>query len=758
MATQARTRHNLLRTLSSLVGRTEDLATLAELVRANRLVTLLGAPGCGKTRLAHELGLRLLDDFPDGIFLVDLVPVRDEARIDEAVTHSLLIHEAGAESARASIVEYLRERRVLLILDNCEHLTAAVNALAADLLQRCCPDMRIVATSRQRLQLPGESVWPVVPLSIPPLSSAPADLDGSRAVELWLDRVRSLQPGFEITPDNCLAVAELVRRLDGIPLALELAAGWSNVFSPGEILERLEPGGALTSRYSSEDGRHLNVHSAIAWSYERLAPVERDVFTRLGIFAAGCRLPAMAAVCEVEEGALAEVVAGLIDKSLLGTRASHGETKYGMLTIIRQFALGKLRESGELSATESRFVDYYAELAGPPEFRVGFEAHARPVRTLDIEFPNVGRALGIALVNDPERASRMAAALCRYWDYRGRYDEAIHWLERVIRHSRCDPAAKALCMGWLSIISLRRSSDTGTSVRMVASALALAREIGTPRLVASCLQQQALVCSMTGDPVTARQAARDALDIAVAIDDPSLTAHCRYWLGCSLLGVGELEAARACLLASVADARELDCRHLETLSFIGLGQIELACGGLDEAAACLKASLRIYESLNPNQLVALFETFAAVEARRRDMDHAAALLGAADRLRADFSLHEAWTDVGRHHRGDLEPIRDSPRGRRALAVARRTDLPELVRQALEGAAASEPVADVRLTAREVEVAQLVAQGLTNRQIAMRLSISERTAEGHVERIRKKLAAHARREIADWVAAGGPHGR
>src|SRR5215471_4170269 len=523
----ARPRHNLVFPISSMVGRAEDLAALERLVRSHRLVTLLGAPGCGKTRLALELGLRLLDDFPDGTFLIDLVPTRDETRIDDAVSRGLAIHEAGAASARARIVEYLRGRRLLLVLDNCEHLTRGVNALASTLLQQC-PELRIVATSRQLLLLAGESVWPVVPLGLPPLTSAPADLAGSEAVMLWLDRVRSLQPSFELTPDNCLAVAELVRRLDGIPLALELAAGWSNVFSPREIVQRLEPGGSsLTSRHPPDDDRHVSLDSAIAWSYRQLAPIEKDTVMRLALFVSSCRMPAMAAVCDAGGDALAEVVAGLVDKSLLVTRTTHdGETKYGLLTIIRQFALTQLRETEAVGEIEARFVDYYEDLVAPTDSRVGFDAHCGHIRALDLEYPNIGRALGIALANEPERASRMVAALCRYWDYRGRYDEAIHWLERVTTHSRCDPAAKVLCLGWLAVIGLRRSSDTSVSERLVDAALALARRIGTPNLIASSLQKQALICGLTRDLAGAWRAARAALDIAVALDDRRLVANC----------------------------------------------------------------------------------------------------------------------------------------------------------------------------------------------------------------------------------------
>ncbi|TMC08208.1 MAG: hypothetical protein E6J41_14315 [Chloroflexi bacterium] len=749
-------RHNLPYHLTSLIGRWRDIAQLTQLVRRRRLLTLVGPPGCGKTRLAHEIGHRALSGFADGVWTIDLTAVTDEHGVYESIAHTLSIPESGVQSLRGRIDDHCRDRHLLLILDNCEHLTRHVSALASELLL-ACHSLHVLATSRERLGTPDERTWAVMPLAPPPAAADLHELLSCDSVRLWLDRVQSVQPQFELTPAISATVAALVRRLDGIPLALELAAAWSNVFSPRELLDRIGAGDhVLTKRRSPDSDRHRSLDRAIEWSCSQLRDDEMRTFAALGLCAGRCRMEAIAAISGVDPLTAADAVASMVDKSLLvGTVSERQATGYDMLLTVRQFAYAELCRRGELDEVRARFLAYYARLAEGSEAAV--ERGDEPaIEAIDIEYTNVTRALTIALEADHATAGRIATSLCRYWECRGRYEEGLRWLDAVSRLPDQDVRTRIRCLGWFAVLSLVLGSGRSECLRMVGEARALARQADDPMLEATVQQQAALISSRLGDLDAAKCAAQTAVRMARRAGDVRLLAHCTFRLARVALLRGETEDAQAGLECSLETARSGSFIPLVVWTLVMLGQLQLQRGQRGQARDHLMEALVYQSTMNPSQLTALIETMAAVEVAGARPERAATLVGGTDQLRATYAV--AARSALARDTGELASLRRDPRLRKAVARGGGMDREALVRYLLglpEGPASTHTNGArselVGLTNRELQVAQLVAAGLTNRQIANRLSIAERTAEGHLERLRGKLGVHTRAEIASRVA-------
>jgi len=734
-----------------------DLAKLSSLVGRHRLVTLVGAPGCGKTRLAEELGARLVGRYADGVWAIDLAAVSHGGDIEETLAGVLEIPNESAAVTSTLVRDYLRDKQSLLILDNCEYQASSAVDFASDVLGRC-PRLHIVATSREPLRMDGELVWPVLPLRVPPPASKPRDVFRYEAAELWLDRVRRLRPAFDPSQDVRPEIAELCRRLDGIPLGLELAAGWSVVFTPREVLRRLDTRAeSLTDRTRSEDDRHSSLHSAISWSHSQLSDAAGSTFRALGLFQGACHLDAVACAGDLPEEEAAVAVAELVDKSLVtvGGGSDDGST-YGMLMTIREFAMTELRASGAEPAVRDRYIDHYLRVGERTASVVGFVHGVPRVRQLETEYANVDRALALASSTDPERASRLTAALCPYWEYRHRPDPALRWLTEVVARRRCDPRTLSTCLSWLAVMMMWKRPDRAPAALDVnEEGLRLALQLGDPELLATVQQHRALILNQAGRLTEASAVAADAARLAAAAGCGQQLALCVFRLGAVALTGGDVEGAHPELTRSLAMARELGYIQLQTLALSGLSRTNVLLGRHEEAQTSIEECLRSHEALTPRQFTILVETMAAFELARARKDRAAIMLDVARKLRVDYSLplSESWRP-----REDQADQRRARRGSRApLAPGAGLD-----REALAGyllqlvstprASGRERTAEParRLTGREREVADLLRQGLTNRQIAERLSIAERTAEGHVERLRRKLGVHSRSEIAGQV--------
>jgi non-specific serine/threonine protein kinase len=444
-----RPRHNLPTQLTSFIGRAAEVERVEHLLREKRMVTLTGAGGVGKTRLATEVGERTLDVFPDGIWLVDLAPLHDPALVARAICATFDLPERPERSDLQMVLTFLGHKRMLLILDNCEHLIAACAALAAHVL-RACPHVGILATSREPLRISGEMPWRVQSLTTPdPATSlTPADLVNYEAARLFIERTRDAQPGFEVTPQHAGAITEVCHRLDGIPLALEMAAAQTGVMTLEEIAARLDDRfSLLTNGARTALPRHRTLRAIQEWSYDLLSPAERRLLARLSVFTGGWTAEAAEAVYGEREAVA--LLVQLVHKSLVVAEPRGVHTRYRLLETVRQFAAEKLEAMGEAEAARRRHCDYFTALVEtfePTLIGPRLKAWCDQVHA---DWSNIRAAVGWARLQPDGgvRLARIAGSLWHYWTKRGSGREIKAWLQEAIaRTTEADglPRARAL--------------------------------------------------------------------------------------------------------------------------------------------------------------------------------------------------------------------------------------------------------------------------------------------------------------------------
>jgi len=754
---------------TALVGRDVELAELSALLAApgTRLVTLTGPPGVGKTRLAVAAAAAVADRFADGVVFVDLTAVRDPALVPSAVAAALGSRTAAADGlARA-----LTDRELLLVLDNVEHVLAAAPALAVPLA--ACPALRLLATSRERLDVAAEQELPVPPLALPDDGSGD-DGDLARfarvpAVALLLARIRAHQPGYEVTNADRAALAEICARLDGLPLAIELAAARLRLFTPAELAFRLRQRLGAERTDLLGDGprdapdRHRTLRTALSWSHDLLGPRERSLFRRLSVFVGGCTVDAAVQVC----GGEVEVLASLADKSLVrrrsGPAAGGAVSGFTMLESLREFAAEQLARHDEVEATRERHARYFAAWAERTEARIGTAEEWASVADVGFEEGNLRAALEhTTSAGDVARGPALAAALGWHAYTRGRLGEGCVVLDTVLAAAAAEPA--------------RVPDDALAAALMIAGVLALAA--GEPDRSEALLERSART-----DPRSRRRAAivtafrghlartrgrhgeaadhfRRAAELHAALGNTAGVAWSRYDLGLLARRRGDLAGAVEHLRSALEAFREMGYRWAVGCTAWPLAAVELTGGRTEVAAALLGEALNCAEEVDDARgLAHCMEVAAAVTLARGDPEGAIGLLGAAAALRHRLAAplpdeeRAAVHAAAARARRALGPeaadrARLSGRGlSRAAAVA-------LARRAVVAPAAARPEPAGGLTPRERQVADLVAAGCTNRQIGRRLGIAEKTTEVHVHHIIRKLGARSRAEVAAWAARTG----
>jgi predicted ATPase/DNA-binding SARP family transcriptional activator len=654
---RAAVRHNLPLQLTSFVGREREMAEVKQWLAATRLLTLTGSGGCGKTRLALQVAADLLDEYADGVWQAELAPLADPVLVPQTVATALGMCEEPGRPLVQTLADYLRQKSLLLLLDNCEHLLCACAELADHLL-RLCPRLRILASSRQGLGIAGELTYRVPSLAVPGAGERPSvqRLTDYEAVQLFQERAAFHQPTFAVTERNAGAVAQVCQQLDGIPLAIELAAARVKALPVEQIAERLDDRfRLLTSGSRTALPRHQTLRALIDWSYDLLTEPERVLLRRLSVFTGGWTLEAAEAVCAgdgIEEWEALDLLTSLVDKSLVLYEERGGEARYRLLETVRQYARDRLQEAGEAASVRRRHLEWYADLAEQAHYPLNRTAtHGEWVERLERELDNLRAALewsteaGASPEGRPEVEAglRLAGRPRRFWLVRGYLAEVRERLARLLAlpGAEAHTAARAnalFCAGYLA--SFQGDYEVARSV--FTESLVIRRELGDQSAAALSLIFLGNVALNQGDYRAARSQCEEGLKLwRETMNSLGAIAYSLTTLGGIAYAQEELDVARALLEESLTIWREWDDRWGTGLCLHRLGVVRQAQGDLGAARALYRESLTLFQAVGENRGIAgCLEGFAGVAmassctAEREDsLRRATRLFGAAATLR-----------------------------------------------------------------------------------------------------------------------------
>ncbi len=628
---ESTTQHNLPAPLTSFIGRRHELDELHKLLSTTRLITLSGLGGSGKSRLALELSRQLADAYPDGVWLVELASLADPALVPTTVAATFSVHEQAGQSPLQAIVDALRPRSLVLVLDNCEHLIDACAGLVETLLM-ACPELRILATSREALRVPGEVVWRVPPLSLPlerSDESLSPDLDQlveNGAVALFVDRVRWVRPGFALTTSNAMAVAQICRRLDGLPLALELAAARASVLAPEQMAERLDDALRLLSGGSrTASSRQHTLRATLDWSYALLDSGEQTLLRRLAVFAGGWTLDAVEAVCawhsdepddgsSIDETEVLTLLAHLVDKSLVQVEEADpvaaGATgiRYRLLETVRQYAAEQLAESSEEQQAGDRHANYYVLLAEEAEPLLTGPEQSAWLGRLEREHDNLRAARHrLAENGDIEREARLCVALLRFWSNLGYLVEGEGWLADTLARSEGDTPAlrlKARLLQCAAMLAWRRG-DTLRSEEFSRKSLPLFQAAGDQYHLAGTFHNLGAVAELQSNYLEASRHYREALRLREEVGDKPGAANTLHNLGNLAREQGDLDGATALYERELMLQREIGTKLGIALALSGLGVVALDKGDYALAVAMSTESHNLYQEVGAKSLNAM---------------------------------------------------------------------------------------------------------------------------------------------------------
>ncbi|PQP18356.1 protein kinase domain-containing protein [Rhodococcus opacus] len=743
--------------LTSFVDRRTELAEATNLLSTSRLVTLTGIGGVGKTRLALRAAAKAKRNFSDGVTLVELAELLDDSLLAGLVVAALGLRDQSARPSHEVLVEFLAPREVLLVLDNCEQVVAAAAKLA-EILLRACPRLRILATSREPLGIGGETAVLIPPLPVPDPDHLPKGLPRNDAVTLFAERGAAVVPGFELTEENKVTIARICQRLDGLPLPIELAAARLRAMTPDQILQRLTDRYLLLTRGSRDaPSRQQTLRMCIDWSYDLCTPAEQRMWAQLSVFAGSFELEAAEQVCDDDKGDLLDTVTFLVDKSILTREESGSAVRFRMLETVRAYGREKAQERGDYIALRRRHRDWCERLAVEAETEWISSRQLALISRLGREQPNIREALDFCVSDSPATGLRIAAALYPFWLSRGLLSEGRRWLGRLLARQPAEP--------------------TGDRVKALYAASVLA--------------------GVQGDIPVSDALAEEAQAVAAQTTDPLVRAHADHAFGYAALFAGRLPDARVHLEKAV---RGFTARNdlYEVAAVVGLGMTHDLANDTERAIEChervlaiteaqgelvyrsyslwalavavwrlgerpravqllgqaLQVERRVNDRLNASVCL---QALAWIAAEEQDMERAVVLLGAADEFTRSVGSSTVLVPGLSVYQDECERRTREAMSEQAFTVARRKGtalgFDAAVAYALGEQISPSPTSagpSPAPTKREREVAALIAEGLTNKEIAARLVISPRTAQGHVEHLLTKLGFNSRAQIAAWV--------
>ncbi|TMD03624.1 MAG: tetratricopeptide repeat protein [Chloroflexi bacterium] len=658
-------RHNLPLQLTTFVGRAQELATVQRLLATRRLVVLVGVAGAGKTRLALEVARQTGDTYADGIWLVDLTPIRDGGLVPRAFASSLRLHDRPRQPIAQTLLEDLRGRRLLLVIDNCEHLIDDCARLI-DAILRSCDGITVLATSREPLRVSGEAIWRVAPLALPsPAALTDVDqLARCGAVQLFVDRAQLVAPGFQLSARNAAAVGNLCSRLEGLPLAIELAAARASSMAPEQMLARLQDRFALlTAGSRSGPARHRTLHAALDWSHDLLSDPEQRLFRRLSVFAGSVSLEATEHVCsanDLEVAVIPGLLGNLVDKSVVIAAGEAGEpTRFRMLETMREYGWKHLEDSGEVERVSRRHGEFFVALA--EEGWAKLRSAQQPIwhRRLADDLSNLRSAFRWSRGRDPEAALRLAWALNDFCIIHGIVREGDDWFEQALAGYtvRDELRAKALGEGgWIAW----HCDDIGSSAARWRESFEIYRELRHVSGIGQALHQLGHLLWWQGDFATARKNYEEGLAMSRQAGDA-------FWIAGSLRSLGELDLwegdpvrARVHLEESLAWNKRVGEPKWRSYTIEALALSEIELGDFAVARTHLEEALGIVRELNfALGLVGVLKTFVVLAAAQSQPVRALRLAGACDSLSESIALNplghwpmmQRWLEISRMELG-----------------------------------------------------------------------------------------------------------